>query len=179
MAERFATDHHEEVVAPNAVDLLETLVWHHDQPFGDSSAVPTYLLNRMTRDHVTVALSGDGGDELFGGYERFVAALLLERYQRLPAAARKLTERVVSALPPDRAARRVESLQRFVGAADLGLPQAYGKWVGFMAGDGDHWGARDYAGIWHVRRERRRSTGCSTSTYAPTCSTTCSSRPTA
>jgi asparagine synthase (glutamine-hydrolysing) len=148
VAERFATEHHEEVVAPDAVDLLETLVWHHDQPFGDSSAVPTYLLNRMTRGHVTVALSGDGGDELFAGYERFVAALFVERYRRLPRAARTLATRLAVALPPDAATRRVEGLQRFLRAADRGLPEAYGEWVGFLPpGDGDP-GDGSYARIW-------------------------------
>lgn len=159
VAVRFATDHHEEVVAPDAVDLLETLVWHHDQPFGDSSAVPTYLLNQLTRADVTVALSGDGGDELFGGYERFVAALLLERYTRVPPWVRSLAAQVVTTLPPAGAARRVESLQRFLGAAERGLPNAYGEWVGFMADAGEgragftadpaeDWGGRDYARIW-------------------------------
>jgi asparagine synthase (glutamine-hydrolysing) len=148
VAERFATDHHEEVVAPDAVDLLETHVWHHDQPFGDSSAIPTYLLNRLTRRHVTVALSGDGGDELFGGYERFVAALLLDRYRRLPPATRSGVARLAASLPAHAVARRAESLQRFVAAADRGLPQAYREWVGFMGLADDDWGARDYAEIW-------------------------------
>jgi asparagine synthase (glutamine-hydrolysing) len=150
VAERFATDHHEEVVAPDAVDLLETLVWHHDQPFGDSSAIPTYLLNRLTRGHVTVALSGDGGDELFGGYERFVAALLLGRYRRLPPIARRGVERLARSLPAHAAAGRAESLQRFVGAGARGLPEAYREWVGFMALGDEDWGARDYAEIWRA-----------------------------
>lgn len=148
VAERFGTDHHEEVVAPDAVELLEALVWHHDQPFGDSSAIPTYLLNRMTRGHVTVALSGDGGDELFGGYERFSAALLLERYGRLPRAARTGVERLAMSLPPGAAAGRAESLQRFARAAGRGLPEAYREWVGFMAVDEPDWGADDYREIW-------------------------------
>ena len=71
--------------SPDAVDLVERLVWHHDQPFGDSSAVPTFLLSELTREHVTVALSGDGGDELFAGYERFAAGLAARRYAALPA----------------------------------------------------------------------------------------------
>src|SRR5207302_6317422 len=77
IADRFGTDHTELVVRPHAVDLIERLVWHHDAPFGDSSAIPTWLLSEMTRDHVTVALSGDGGDELFAGYERFSAGLFV------------------------------------------------------------------------------------------------------
>ena len=73
VADRFGTEHHAEVAHPGAVELVERLVYHHDQPFGDSSAVPTFLLNEVARRHVTVALSGDGGDELFAGYERFAA----------------------------------------------------------------------------------------------------------
>ena len=65
---------HQFVVDPDAVELVERLVWHHDQPFGDSSALPTFLLSELTRKHVNVALCGDGGDELFAGYERFAAA---------------------------------------------------------------------------------------------------------
>ena len=86
VAHRYATEHHEFVVQPHAVDLVERLVWHHDQPFGDSSAIPTYLLNELTRSHVTVALSGDGGDELFAGYERFAAAVATGALQGHPAS---------------------------------------------------------------------------------------------
>ena len=74
-AERFKTDHTEFRVSPSAIDSIDTLVWHHDGPFGDSSAVPTYLVSKLTREHVTVVLTGDGGDELFAGYLRFCAAL--------------------------------------------------------------------------------------------------------
>src|SRR4051794_33433170 len=70
---RFATEHTAFEVRPDAVELVERLVWHYDQPFGDSSAVPTFVLSELTRGHVTVALAGDGGDELFAGYERFAA----------------------------------------------------------------------------------------------------------
>lgn len=78
-AGRFGTRHTVFRVSPQPFDLLERLVWHYDQPFGDSSALPTYLLCQLTRSHVTVALNGDGGDELFAGYDRFRAALLAER----------------------------------------------------------------------------------------------------
>ncbi len=156
VADRYATEHQEEVVSPNAVELLETLVWHHDQPFGDSSAIPTYLLNRMTRSEVTVALSGDGGDELFAGYERFVAALLLGAYRHVPRPLRTLARELAHALPPAAASGRAASLDRFTAAAELELPDAYRAWVGLMpdadrqaavALDGD-WGVRDYAAIW-------------------------------
>ncbi|MCI0533989.1 MAG: asparagine synthase (glutamine-hydrolyzing) [Verrucomicrobiales bacterium] len=79
IARRFGTQHHEFVVEPQSISLLETLVRHHDQPFMDSSAVPTYLLAKLAREHVTVVLNGDGGDELFAGYRRFPITLAAER----------------------------------------------------------------------------------------------------
>src|SRR5437667_4775413 len=80
VARQFGTAHTEFVVRPDAAALLEQILWHHDQPYGDSSAIPTYLLSKLARQHVTVALNGDGGDEVFAGYERFFAALLAQRF---------------------------------------------------------------------------------------------------
>jgi len=71
VARHFGTDHGEVVVTPDAVAALETLSWHYDEPFGDSSAVPTYYVAQLARRRVTVALSGDGGDESFAGYRRY------------------------------------------------------------------------------------------------------------
>jgi asparagine synthase (glutamine-hydrolysing) len=71
VAERFGTQHFEEIVTPRAVDLLDELAYHYDEPFADSSAIPTYLVARFARRHVKVVLSGDGGDEAFGGYRRY------------------------------------------------------------------------------------------------------------
>jgi asparagine synthase (glutamine-hydrolysing) len=85
VAERYATDHHEEIVTPSVQDMLRVLVQHFDEPFADASAIPTLYLSRMTRRHVTVALSGDGADELFGGYRRYRFAVAGERArQRIP-----------------------------------------------------------------------------------------------
>jgi len=86
VAERFGTEHHELVVRPDAVAILPKLAWHYDEPFADSSAVPTYYVAQMTRQHVTVALNGDAGDESFGGYDRYVANLLAASFDRWPGA---------------------------------------------------------------------------------------------
>jgi asparagine synthase (glutamine-hydrolysing) len=86
VAERFGTEHHEFVVRPDAAAVLPKLAWHYDEPFADSSAVPTYYVAQMTREHVTVALNGDAGDESFGGYDRYVANLLAASFDRWPGA---------------------------------------------------------------------------------------------
>jgi asparagine synthase (glutamine-hydrolysing) len=130
VTERFATEHTEFVVRPDTIDLIERLVWHHDQPFGDSSAIPTFLLSELTRGHVTVALSGDGGDELFAGYERFNAALALDRFGPV---LRSRAVAGLTALPvwPGRAGRVRRALQH----APAGLPDAYLRWVTFIGDD--------------------------------------------
>jgi asparagine synthase (glutamine-hydrolysing) len=89
VARYLGTEHHETIVKPSALDILPDLVWHLDEPFGDSSAVPTYYVCRAARQHVTVALSGDGGDEVFAGYTRYQE---LEHYinmLRVPAWFRR------------------------------------------------------------------------------------------
>lgn len=73
IAKKFKTDHTEFVVEPNAIELLPMLVRHYEEPYADSSALPTYLVSKLTREHVTVALNGDGGDENFAGYTRYAA----------------------------------------------------------------------------------------------------------
>jgi asparagine synthase (glutamine-hydrolysing) len=96
VAERYGTDHHELVVRPDAVELLPKLVEAFDEPFGDSSALPTYLVSELAVGEVKVALSGEGGDELFGGYYTYVADLLARRVGRLAALARPLAEALPS-----------------------------------------------------------------------------------
>lgn len=70
-AQHFGTDHHEFVVTPNVVEIVGDIVWHFDEPFADASSLPTFIVSKMAREYVTVVLSGDGGDELFGGYTRY------------------------------------------------------------------------------------------------------------
>ena len=84
IAQLFATEHHEYTVTPQAREVLDTLAWHYDEPFADSSAIPTYYLSRWTRESVTVALTGDAGDECFAGYDRYRAAQLAGSLDRLP-----------------------------------------------------------------------------------------------
>jgi len=89
-AERLGTIHEEFRIEPDAVGVLDKLVWHYDEPFADSSAVPTWYVSQQTRQHVTVALTGDGGDELFAGYPRYRAVDLGARLDRLPRALRSV-----------------------------------------------------------------------------------------
>jgi asparagine synthase (glutamine-hydrolysing) len=100
VAKHLGTDHHETIVKPSAVDVLSHLVWHLDEPFGDSSAVPTYYVSQAIRQHVTVALSGDGGDEVFAGYTRYQELEHYRRMTRIPAWIRRgIIRPVTRALP--------------------------------------------------------------------------------
>jgi asparagine synthase (glutamine-hydrolysing) len=86
----FSTDHHEEIVQPNAVEIVDKLAWHFDEPFADSSAIPTYYVSKIARRHVTVALGGDGGDESFAGYRRYKLDYYENRLRRhIPAVLRR------------------------------------------------------------------------------------------
>jgi len=125
VAERYGTDHHELVVRPDAVELLPKLVEAFDEPFGDSSALPTYLVSELAAGQVKVALSGEGGDELFGGYYTYVADLLARRIGRLAPLARPLAE----ALPSrhDRVGFDYKA-KRFARAAALPPLQRHHAW---------------------------------------------------
>ena len=99
VAERFGTEHHEFMVTPNAIELLPDIIRHHGEPFADATSIPTFYLSRVTRDHVTVALNGDGGDEIFGGYTRYAANLASARLARLPKPLRWALARAGVSLP--------------------------------------------------------------------------------
>ncbi|MBS1794816.1 MAG: asparagine synthase (glutamine-hydrolyzing) [Acidobacteria bacterium] len=99
-AEHFKTEHHEFIVTPDLVETVDELVWHFDEPFADSSALPTYMVSKMARDFVTVVLSGDGGDELFAGYTRYATDRRRSGFERLPRVLRQnLLKPLSEALP--------------------------------------------------------------------------------
>jgi len=87
VAQRFATDHHELIIEPNVLETVEQLTASLEEPFGDSSMLPTYYVSCLARKHVTVALSGDGGDEIFAGYDRYAIHLRRQKFQKIPAWA--------------------------------------------------------------------------------------------
>ncbi|HEY2962920.1 MAG TPA: asparagine synthase (glutamine-hydrolyzing) [Pyrinomonadaceae bacterium] len=87
-AKKLGTDHHEFFVTPKICDIIDDLVWHFDEPFADPSAIPTFMVSKLARDHVTVALSGDGGDELFAGYTHYVVQESRRAFSALPKALR-------------------------------------------------------------------------------------------
>ncbi len=131
VANRLGTEHHEFRVEPQGAEVLEKLAWHYDEPFGDSSAVPTYYVSKLTRQHVTVALSGDGGDELFAGYQRYRAVELAAWYDRLPRAMRRaLTAPDWGRISLKGSQRsRLRRAGRLLEALSFGPQRRYLEWV--------------------------------------------------
>ena len=133
VSQQFGTVHTEVQVGPDCIAQLDTLVDAHDGPFGDSSALPVYAVTKLARENVTVALSGEGADELFCGYLRFRA---MEMASMVPAWAAGLGRRILSALPHDphfRSPRR--RILRFFEAAGLPEEERWLQWVGFFVAD--------------------------------------------
>ena len=130
-AAKLGTDHHEFVVDPSAVEMLPKLVWHYDEPFADSSAIPTMYLSQLTRQHVTVALTGDGGDELFAGYDRYLAVDLASKIDRLPKLVRAaMTSSVWQKLPASvQQKSRIRQVKRFLAALGQSPQRRYANWV--------------------------------------------------
>jgi asparagine synthase (glutamine-hydrolysing) len=132
VAERYSTDHHELILRPDAVDLLPKLAEAFDEPFADSSALPTYLVSQLAAGHVKVALSGEGGDELFGGYYTYVADTLAPRIGWLASAARPLIER----LPSSSAKASFDyKAKRFARAAHLPALERHHAWKEIFSPD--------------------------------------------
>jgi asparagine synthase (glutamine-hydrolysing) len=122
VANRFATEHHEIVVKPDVVGLLPHLAWHLDEPMADTAFITTYLVAKFARESVTVILSGVGGDEIFGGYRRYLGDHVQRRFATLPTWLQQLAMRTGRHLPADRhspllnAARYAKA---FLAAVDL------------------------------------------------------------
>lgn len=134
VAERYGTDHSEFTVEADAADIARRLVRHFDEPFADSSAIPTYHVSRMAREKVTVALSGDGGDEVFAGYARRYGMVRLEDRLRnaLPAALRHGLLRPLGRMYPRAGALpRPLRLKHFFGNLGRDLPEAYARDMSF------------------------------------------------
>jgi asparagine synthase (glutamine-hydrolysing) len=132
VAERYATDHHELVLRPDAALLLPALAEAFDEPFADSSALPTYLVSQLAARHVKVALSGEGGDELFGGYYTYAADLLADRVAPLARLARPVVERL-----PSRSTKASldYKAKRFVRAAHLPPLERHHGWKEIFSAD--------------------------------------------
>ena len=131
VAERFGTIHEEFQVRPDAMEVLPRLVWHYDEPFGDSSAVPTWYVSQLTRRQVTVALTGDGGDELFAGYPRYLAVWLAAGFDRLPWMVRQLAAGPYwQKLPAGtRQKSKTRQWKRFVEMLNRPAAERYLEWI--------------------------------------------------
>ena len=135
VASKYDTEHHEFTIEANALDLTEKLVQHLDEPFGDFSIFPTYLVSKMARDYVTVVLSGDGGDELFAGYDTYRAHRFdRQYYHRLPKIVkRSFIEPFAKGLrPTDQKKGPVNSFKRFVQGTTLPKSIKHVRWMVFM-----------------------------------------------
>ena len=118
VADHFGTEHHEFVVKPDGVGILDKLISHFDEPFADSSAIPTWYVSEMARRHVTVVLSGDGGDELFGGYDRYLPHPRVAAFDRYsPRALRRVAALAAKRLPHG---ARGKNFLRHVGRDEQG-----------------------------------------------------------
>jgi asparagine synthase (glutamine-hydrolysing) len=134
VAARYGTDHEEMVVEPKALEILPRLAWHYDEPFADASMVPTWYVSEVARRRVTVALSGDGGDECFGGYDRYVAVASAARLDATLGPARRAAAQALQCVLP--AVGRERGLlrrgRRFLQGLAEDAETRYLRWVGIF-----------------------------------------------
>lgn len=130
VAKRFATRHQEFIVKPNPSEIFSRLTWHYNEPFADSSAIPTFYLAKMTKQHVTVALNGDGGDEDLAGYDRYWANVLSHRFDCLPGFVKKGIQRVAGYFPDHGDAKSFLSrVNRFASVLPYSPEDRYSLWM--------------------------------------------------
>lgn len=132
VSRHFGTRHTEFSVSLDAVSLMDRLLWHHDQPYADSSAIPTFIVSQLAREHVKVVLNGDGGDEVFGGYDRFRAAALS---RTLPWPVAEAGRRVTHILPRQHSYFSLQRrAARFLELADRPVRERYQSWIAVAHG---------------------------------------------
>lgn len=131
VAEHVGAEYNEFIVRPNALEILPTIVEHYGEPYADSSAIPTYYVSKETRKHVTVALNGDGGDESFAGYERYMAMEVAELYRSIPRPLRKaFIEGPINLLPSSEFKKTlIRDVQRFFTSANEEVKERYFRWM--------------------------------------------------
>lgn len=130
VANKYGTEHREFVIKPDVISILPKLIYHHDIPFCDSSAIPTYYLCKLAREYVTVALSGDGGDELFAGYNLYLADKAAKYYQMVPLWVRNFLIKPLSSLIPESTSylNKGRVLREFTLVASLTQEERYKRW---------------------------------------------------
>ncbi|HDL19208.1 MAG TPA: asparagine synthase (glutamine-hydrolyzing) [Bacteroidetes bacterium] len=135
IAKKFNTEHTEFIIQPDAIDLVEKLVYHLDEPLGDFSIFPTYLVSKMARDYVTVILSGDGGDELFAGYDTYIADKLANRFKKIPGFLRNgVIKPVVNLFPPQEQKKGIiNKMRRFMEGMDYPEDLQHVRWMIFLS----------------------------------------------
>lgn len=133
IAKRFDTEHHEFIVKPKALEILPLLVERYGEPYADSSCIPTFYVAKETKQFVTVALNGDGGDELFAGYERYQAMLGSDIYRGMPVIIRGLLSKLIAKLPDSvNPKNKLRRIKRLFGAIDLPKEERYLRWIGIV-----------------------------------------------
>ena len=136
VARKFGCEHHEYILEPRVVELLPELVKYFDEPFADSSMIPTYLVSKVSREKVTVALTGIGGDELFGGYPRYLGAKISLLYEKSPLFFRQFISLLGRNLPETGGSRDWSGrIKRFLLAGTLSFPERYKSWVSFFTSE--------------------------------------------
>lgn len=130
VAQRYDTEHNELHLKPSCLDVLDTIVKQFDEPFADSSAIPTYQVCRLARQHVTVAMTGDGGDESFLGYQRYQAVRLAEKLAKPGSLSRKMLNwKIWQRLPANRFKSPLRRLQRFTAGLSDSMGKTYLNWL--------------------------------------------------